>query len=241
MKTSILTDSQCKAALAAGIAIIAMTIAATLANEITIGKLVVERNATETLKKILVSKTTFNVGIFCWLIILVSDVVAAWGLYVFLRPVSKDQSLIAAWFRLIYAAMLAVAIFNLVDVHILIHQAVPSAADLTVQLSRDVMFYLDAFDTTFSFSLIVFGIHILLVGILVLKSGFVPKIFGIILIIAFAGYAIINISNLLFPDYKDAMRIVEWIFLLPMLGEVALGIWLLVTGLRKMGTSEQNQ
>jgi hypothetical protein len=241
MYPSILNENQRKGALAAGIAIIAMTIAATIANDVTIGKLVVERNETVTLKNILASKTTFNTGILCWLIILVSDVVAAWGLYIFFKPVSKNQSLIAAWFRLIYAAMLAVAIFNLVNVHILIQQAVPSAADLTIQLSREVMFYLDAFDTTFSFSLIVFGIHILLVGILVLKSGYVPKIFGIILITAFAGYTIINMSNILFPEYKDAMKIVEWIFLFPMLGEVALGIWLLIKGLRKKGTSEQNE
>lgn len=232
MKPSILTENQRKAALAAGIAIITMTIAATIANDITIGKLVVESNATETLKNIQASKITFNVGILCWLIILVSDVIAAWGLYIFFKPVSKNQSLIAAWFRLIYAAMLAMAIFNLVYVHILIHQPVPSAVDLTIQLSRDVMFYLDAFNTTFSFSLIVFGIHILLVGILTLKSGYVPKIFGIILITAFAGYTIINMSNLLFPEYQDAMRVVEWIFLLPMLGEVALGIWLLIKGVK---------
>ena len=232
MKTPILTENQRKAALAAGIAIVVMTIAATLANDITIGKMVVKGNATETLKNILASKTTFNVGIPCWLIILVSDVVAAWGLYIFFKPVSKNQSLIATLFRLIYAAMLAVAIFNLVYVHILVYQAVPSAADLTVQWSRDVMFYLDAFYTTFSLSLIVFGIHILLVGFLALKSGYVPKIFGIILIIAFAGYAIINISNLLFPEYKDTMKIVQWIFLLPMLGEVALGIWLLIKGVK---------
>jgi len=232
MKTSILSENQRKAALAAGISIVVMTIAATIANDITIGKLVVERNATETLKNILTSKTTFNIGILCWLIILVSDVVAAWGLYIFFKPASKNQSLIAAWFRLIYAAMLAVAIFNLVDVHILIHQELPSAAELTVQLGKEVMFYLDAFDATFSFSLIVFGMHILLVGILTLKSGYVPKIFGIILIIAFGGYVIINMSNLLFPEYKDAMKILEWIFLLPMLGEVALGIWLLIKGIK---------
>lgn len=232
MKPSILTDDQRKAALAAGIAIVVMTIAATIANDFTIGKLVVERNATETLNNILASTTTFNLGILSWLMILISDVVAAWGLYVFLKPVNKNQSLIAALFRLIYAAMLATAIFNLVYVHILIYQALPSAADLTVQLGRNVMFYLDAFDTTFSFSLIVFGIHILLVGILALKSGYVPKIFGIILIIAFAGYAIINISDLLFPEFKDVMKIVAWIFLLPMLGEVAMGIWLLIKGIK---------
>lgn len=119
MKPSILTDDQRKAALAAGIAIVVMTIAASIANDFTIGKLVVERNATETLN-----------------------------------------------------------------------------------------------------------------NILALKSGYVPKIFGIILIIAFAGYAIINISDLLFPEFKHVMKIVAWIFLLPMLGEVAMGIWLLIKGIK---------
>ena len=101
MKTTVLTENQRKAALVSGIAILVMTIAATIANDITIGKLVVEKNETETLRNILASKATFNVGIFSWLIILVSDVVAAWGLYIFFKPVSKNQSLIAAWFRLI--------------------------------------------------------------------------------------------------------------------------------------------
>lgn len=42
------------------------------------------------------------------------------------------------------------------------------------------------------------------------------------------GDAVINGSNLLFPENKDAMIVIEWIFLFPMLGEVALGIWILV-------------
>jgi hypothetical protein len=99
---------------------------------------------------------------------------------------------------------------------------------------------MEAFEATWSVSLIVFGIHIFLIGILALKSGYVPKIFGIVLIIAFAGYAIINTSKLLFPDYQDAMRTLEWIFLFPMLGEVALGIWLLVKGVRRKGAIASN-
>ena len=240
MKLSPLNDDQRKAALVAGIAIVVMTIAATIANDITIGKLVVERNATVTLKNILASKTTFNAGILSWIIILVSDVVAAWGLYIFFKPVNKHQSLIAAWFRLIYAAMLAVSILNLIYVHIIIHQVEPSSVDLTGQMGNTLMFYLDAFDASWSVSLIVFGIHILLVGALALKSGYVPKIFGTILIIAFVGYTTIPISNLFFPESKDAMKIVAWVFLFPMLGEVALGMWLLIKGVRRKKTFVQN-
>lgn len=232
MKTFMLGTSQRQGSIVAGIAIVAMTIAAGIANDVTIGSLITENNASETLMSITASNTTINVGVFCWLIILISDVFAAWGLNLFFKPVNQNLSLLAAWFRLVYAAMLAASIFNLVYVQLLIHQPNLAAVVPSNQLGENVMFYLGAFDAMFSVSLIVFSIHILLLGYLSLKSEYLPKIFGIILIVAFAGYALINISNLVFPEFKEVMRIVEIIFLIPMLGEVALGIWLLVLGLR---------
>jgi hypothetical protein len=233
MNAHIMSTTQRQAALIAGIAIVAMTIAAVLATELTIGELVVENDAAATLNNIMESKMKYRLGVFSWLIILICDVIAAWGLYVFFRITNKDLSLLAAWLRLAYAAMLAVCIFNLVYVHMLIGQTGPSTADSTVKLGEKVMFYLEAFDMMFSVSLIVFGIHIILLGYLSLKSEYVPRMFGIVLIIGFGGYTIPNISNLIFPEYNDFMKVIALIFILPMLGEVALGIWLLVKGINK--------
>lgn len=241
MKTFILTKTQRQASIVTGIAIVTMTIAAVVANDITIRSLIVQKNALETLENILNSKTSFNSGVLSWLIVLVSDLFAAWGLYLFFKPVHKNLSLMAAWFRLTYVAMLAVSILNLIYVHLIIHQLDPSFVDPTGQTGKSVLFYLNAFDAMWSAGLLVFGIHILLIGYLALKSEYVPKILGILLIIAFGGYTIPNISNLLFPEYKDIMRIVEAIFLIPMLSEVALGIWLLITGLRKNDTIQHHE
>ena len=233
MKTFIQSKTHRQSAFIAGLAIVIMTLAAVMATDVTIGRLMVEDDAAETLKNILASKGMFNVGVLSWLIILISDVFAAWGLYMFLKPVSKNLSLIAAWFRLVYVAMLAASIFNLVYVHLLILQPDIALVEIKGQLSEKVMFYLHAFDNLFSISLIVFGIHILFLGYLALKSEYVPRILAILMIIAFGGYAIPNISNIVFPEYEAAMRIVEMVFFIPMLGEVALGIWLLIIGLRK--------
>jgi len=241
MNTIIQSNTQRQSAIVAGIAILSMTLAATIANDFTIDDLTLDNNPVETLKNILASKTRFNLGVLSWIIVLISDVFAAWGLYIFFKSVSKNLSLMTAWFRLVYVAMLGVSIFNLVYVHLLIHQPELSSVNSIAQLGEKVMFYLNAFDAMFSYSLIVFGIHILLLGYLCLKSKCVPKIFGIILIVAFVGYAITNISNLLFPEYKDVMRIVAIIFLLPMLGEVALGIWLLIIGLRKKDNNKNHE
>ena len=226
------SKTQRQSAIIAGLSIVIMTIAAGVANDVTIGPLIVQDSDPETLKNILGAKLTFNLGVLCWLIILASDVFAAWGLYLFLKPVNKNLSLITGWFRIVYAAMLATSIFNLVYVSLLISDVGKSSIGITGNLSTNVMFFLDAFDKMFSVSLIVFGIHILLLGYLVFRSGYVPKILGILLFIGFIGYMIINISNLLIPQYKDFIEILNWIFIIPMLAEVALGLWLLIVGLR---------
>jgi len=160
MNVQDITKTQRQSALISGIAIVVMTIAAVLATDVTLGRLVVENEASATLQNIRASQTTFTAGILSWLIILISDVFAAWGLYVFFRITNKDISLLTAWFRLVYAALLAISIYNLIYVWLLTEQPAPNNANDTVMLAEKVMFYLNAFDTMFSVSLIVFGIHI---------------------------------------------------------------------------------
>jgi len=64
---------------------------------------------------------------------------------------------------------------------------------------------------------------------LVLKSGYAPKVFGYLLIIAFLGYLTTNSFNLMIPDYDNYKSTLELIFILPMVvGEVGLAVWLLV-------------
>ena len=233
MKKLFVSKTQKQAAIISGIAIVVMAIAAVVANDVTIRSIIVENNATETLSLFLFSKTKFNIGVLSWLVVLICDLIVAWGLYIFFKNVNKNLSLITAWFRLAYVAMLAVSILNLIYVHIIIHQVEPSSVDLTGQMGNTLMFYLDAFDAMWALGLIVFGIHILLVGYLALKSEYVPKIFGILLMLAFVGYTIPKISNLLFPQQREIMRNIEAIFLIPMLSEVALGVWLLIIGFRR--------
>jgi hypothetical protein len=51
-------------------------------------------------------------------------------------------------------------------------------------------------------------------------------------LLAFFGYLIPNIMNLLLPEYEQIKTILEWIFIIPMLSEVGLGIWFLVKGFK---------
>jgi len=52
-------------------------------------------------------------GIAGWLVILTADAVVAWALYVFLKPINKSLSLLAAWFRVIFVAIFGFNLLNL--------------------------------------------------------------------------------------------------------------------------------
>ena len=65
----------------------------------------------------------FRVGIFCWIIILITDLLASWDFYLVLRPVYRDLSLLMGWLRLIYTAILGTTILNYVHVLLLLSGA----------------------------------------------------------------------------------------------------------------------
>jgi hypothetical protein len=209
-----------------------MTLAAIVATDLTIGKLFVADDAVQTWKNIVKSKSLFRLGIISWLLVLVADVFAAWGLYIFFKTVNKNLSLLMAWFRLVYVAILGASLMNLIYVQPMISGADNFSSFGVVQLQLQSFFYINAFYDFWAFGLIVFGLHILFLGWLVLKSGFRISILGMLLILAFFGYTVTNGSNLFFPQYENIMYYVGLIFFIPMISEVALGIWLLFIGLK---------
>ncbi len=85
---------------------------------------------------------------------------------------------------------------------------------------------IDAYTTIWQVGLILFGVHLLLIGFLAYRSGFVPKIFGILLVIAGLGYLADGFGTVLIPDYS--ISIGQFTFV----GEVALIFWLLISGSR---------
>jgi len=232
MTNRIVDVSMRKAAIIAGVAILIMAMAAVFATDFVHERLIVPEDAAATTNNIKGSEMLFRAGVLSWLIILICDVLAAWGLYVFLKPVNKSLSLLMAWFRLVYVAILGAALLNLVIVLLLVRGDYLAALGID-QLQAQVMLFLNAFNNIWSIGLVVFGFHILVLGYLVFKSGYIPKYLGVLLIIAFFGYLITNIANLLLPDYENYRAIIEWIFLVPMVvGELGLALWLLIKGVR---------
>ncbi len=60
-------------------------------------KLTVRGDAATTASNIVASESRFRAGTASWIVVLVADVVVAWALYIFLKPVSEGLSLLTAW------------------------------------------------------------------------------------------------------------------------------------------------
>jgi hypothetical protein len=74
------------------------------------------------------------------------------------------------------------------------------------------------------------GLWLLPFGYLVYKSGFIPRVIGIFLILNGVAYIIPSFVSLLFPDYRTIMTPLAIPFLI--LGEISITLWLLIKGVK---------
>lgn len=227
--------SQRQAAIIAGISLLLMTVLAGFAYGVVFESLVNLGDAEATVRNIKASELLFRFGTFSWLLILILDVVVAWALYIYFKPVNQSVSLLTAWLRLIYSSFLGVSLLGFVVVILLLDGVFFSIFEAN-QLASLVMLSLMVFKNIWSIGLIIFGIHLLFLAYLVFKSGYIPKIWPILLLLASLGYMVTNVGHLIVPEYGDYKAMIEAIFLVPMVvGEVGFAIWLLWRGARTKG------
>lgn len=215
-----------KAAIVAGFGLLIMTIFYVFADFFVFQNLIVQGDATTTANNIMANEMQFRTGIFSFLIVILCDVVVAWALYFFLKPVNKSLSLLAAWFRLVYAIIFGIALVNYFSVLQLLSGADYLKVFEIDQLHTKVMLSLNAFNDGWAIGLVFFGLHLALLGYLVFKSDYIPRILGVLLIVAGLGYLIDNFGKFLFPNFDAAISLVTgW-------GELLFMFWLLFKGVK---------
>ena len=86
---------------------------------------------------------------------------------------------------------------------------------------------------------IFWGLWLLPFGILVYKSGFIPRILGVFLIGAAFGYVAASVVTLISPHYGSLVS--DWLLALPGLGEISIIVYFLVKGVRDPAIADQNR
>ncbi|HEY5784404.1 MAG TPA: DUF4386 domain-containing protein [Microlunatus sp.] len=203
-----------RASLTAGVGLALMAVLAGFAVFGAIAAQITPGDATRTAQDIAASQGVFRLGIAGLIVVVILDVIVAAALYVVFAPVNRMVAIMAAGFRIAYAAVYLVAIAQLFIAVDLLGN--PAQALLAV----------NAYDTIWHVGLILFGVHLVLIGALAYRSGYVPKIFGILLLIAGAGYLVDGFGAVLVQDYVISIGAFTFV------GEVALIFWLLISGTR---------
>lgn len=225
------TNQYRQSAVIAGISLLIMTIAALFSYGYIHSSLIINGDSIATLKKIQASAGLFNAEILGWLVILITDILVSWAFYIYLKPIHRCYALLAAWLRLIYTAVLAIAISNLIQVGILVNQSSQLFNHSVDTLASQVMMSIQTFESVWSLGLIVFGLHLLAVGLVTSKTRIVPKAISILLCIAGASYMLIHLLHGFIPNLENVTSMLEMILNIPMIvGELGFGIWLLIKG-----------
>ncbi len=101
------------------------------------------------------------------------------------------------------------------------------------ELQTQVMFHIDSYNNGIEISQIFWGLWLFPFGYLVYKSGFLPKLLGILLMIGCFGYLITFFGDFLYSDFNKTI-ISEIIGYPAPLGEIGICLWLLIMGTNKL-------
>ncbi len=210
------------AARIAGVGYVLLFGLAIFANFMVLEGLVVDGDATTTVANLTASMGMFRLGLVAFLII---DVVIAWALFVVLREVHRDLALLAAWSRLVYTVFLGVALVYFFQVIALLTDAGIGAAMGPDAIGAQVMLALGSFDAAWLVGLTVFGVHLVLLGVLLIRGQLVPRVLGVLLIVAGVAYVADTLAHALLPDYAAVANAFLVAVALPsMIGEGWLGL-----------------
>jgi hypothetical protein len=194
-------------------------------------RLLSAQSSAATSQNILAHRGQFVFVIFAFLTNFIGDIVAAWGLYLLLRPVSASISMFVAWLRVAFAALGIAAVQNLVVAYRLLTRASALSTLGQEMVEAQVQLAVSAFNAQFAFSLIVFGVYLILLGWLAFRSGYVPRWLSVVLAIDGAGWVIMESGPYLWPGVDLGFLFVATF------GELFLLVWLIGWGTRLPGPS----
>jgi len=206
---------------------------ATFGGVIVPGRLVVAGSAAATAARILGGERLFWLGFASSLVGVAFH--AAWALlmYELLRPVNRSVSLLAVFVILVGCAVQAVTSLFYVAGWVIL-QGGPSVSAFTRdELQALALLFLKVGNYAFDIYLVFFGLWCFIIGYLVFKSTFLPRVLGVLLAISGLGW-----MTYLYPPLAYRLFF-PFIVAASAMGEVPLELWLLVMGVNVSRWKEQ--
>lgn len=168
----------------------------------------------------------FRVGIISFVVMVIFDLILVWSLNEYFKKVNESISRLSTFLRLSNCVIFAIAIFQLLDISYLINLN----ANLYINnIDWQIKYLFNSFNNIWFIGLIFFGLHLIFLGFLILKSSEITNVIAYLLIFAGLGYLVDSVANIGYANYNQYKDIFSTIVILPsVIGEFSLTIWFLV-------------
>jgi hypothetical protein len=184
-------------------------------------------NAAATARNIMAAELTYRIGILTDFVTLLLFVLLVVSLYNLLKDVNKWHATLMVVLVSVGVTIGLANLLNKIAPLILLSGADYLSVFTKPQLDALVLGFLnlnsggDTVDTVF------WGLWLFPFGILVIKSGFLPRVLGILLMVAGIGYLMSGVASIVSPAYSHVVSRVT----MPLLfGEFPIIFWLLIKG-----------
>jgi hypothetical protein len=176
-----------------------------------------------TIDHILTHTRQFRIGFVINLFSVVLFLLAAWALYVLLKPVNKDLALLFLLFNIAGFAVWLFSSLCLFGSLLVLNGAETISAFQPDQLQALAVFFFGLYKTGVVIAQVPYGVWLFPLGYLVFKSGFLPKILGLLLIADGVCQFIYVCQRLILHD----LAIIAYpCLVISFIAEVSLALWL---------------
>jgi hypothetical protein len=191
-------------------------------------RLIVPGDAIATANNIMASESLFRIGFVCDLIATTVWLLLPLALYKLFKPVNENQASVMVIFVVIGVAIQYLNMLNQFAVLLLLSGADYLKVFEANQLQALAMFFLNMHKYGYIIPQISHGLWLLPLGLLVFKSGFYSRVFGVLLIIACVSFLVDEFARFLSPNYGDIMALI--VTLPTVVGEFSFCGLLLIRG-----------
>jgi hypothetical protein len=201
---------------------------------------IVRGNATATANNILTHETLFRFGIVADLLASVTFMFVVLALYRLLRDVNTTRAAQMVGLAMVSVAVGFMNVLNNIAALILFRGADFLAVFEKPQRDALGMLFIRLHAQGIVINEIFWGLWLLPFGLLVMRSGFLPRILGVLLIVNCFAYVALSLTALLVPDY---LGLVSRCAFPAQLGELWIMLWLLIKGAKvePAGAAPQDQ
>ena len=218
---------------AAGIGYLLIILSGIFAEFFVRGSMLVAGDPAATAQNIAASAALFRTGIAAEFVMLTADILVAAALFVVFRKVQPHLALLAAFFRVAHAAVVAANLLNTyVPLRLVTGQGQALDSPLRAELASVL---LDAHGYGYAVGLVFFAMHCGVLGYLVWRSTFAPRVLGWLLMLAGAGYLTDSLARTLMASYDASAGWFAMVVFVPaFIAELSFCVWLLVRGGRRL-------